>query len=336
MFDNFTADKPKHRLTDIAKLAGVSIATVSNVLNNKGRTSPETASRIQKVLRELDAQMTSAHAAGAQAKQGTIAFVSVDPMVNVNQSSLHMQLIQGMQSVLERHGYSLTFVNCSSLPEFRQRLGDAAAAVAVGFPKEPERWSEAAEIPVIWTLRSTSRNADIVQEDNREIARIASEHLLGLGHTHVGYVSDSHVESVCERGWFLEEFMRQGGGKAVVKTGTNIFYQELDQPQTRRLLEQILASKPRPTAIFIPGDRLCVTVYSILSDMGIRPQEDLTIISCNNDAPFLYTMFPRPATIGMNVDVIGRRAAETALWRLNHPDEPPVRILVCPTLIPAG
>lgn len=228
---------------------------------------------------------------------------------------------------IEQHGV------CDFKEHFRHRVSDAVGVVAVGFPDNPEQWTEAVDIPVIWTLRSTSRNSDVVQEDNREIARLASEYFLDNGHRHVGFVSDSHVESVCERGWFLEKFMHDGGGKAVVKTGENIFYQKLDRKQTRRLLEDIMASKPKPTALFVPGDRLCVAVYSILQDMGIRPQEDLTVLSCNNDGPFLYTMFPRPATIGMNVDVIGRRAAEIVLWRIANPEDQPVRILIRPELI---
>lgn len=329
MFDTEPDDKPKPKLSEVAKLAGVSIATVSNVINNKGRTSQETVNRIHQILRSLESQ----NASSSLVKRGAIAFASVDPMVNVNLSSLHMQLIQGMQPVLEKHGYTLVFANCSTPDEFRHRVSDAVGVVAVGFPDNPEHWTEAVDIPVIWALRSTSRNSDVVQEDNREIARLASEYFLGNGHRHVGFLSDSHVESVCERGWFLDKFMNDAGGKAVIKTGENIFYQKLDRKQTRRLLEDIMSSKPKPTALFVPGDRLCVAVYSILQDMGIRPQEDLTVLSCNNDGPFLYTMFPRPATIGMNVDVIGRRSAEMVLWRLANPDDQPVRILIRPDLI---
>lgn len=333
MFDNHI-NRQRLRLTDIARRAGVSVATVSNAINRKGRMSKETLEKIFAIVAELEAESSIEKNASA----GSIVFGSVDTTIKVHHSYLHMCLFDGMRSVLDEIGWTLKMADFDSPEHFHKQAGQYSAAVLVGFPGDPEAWSENSPIPLVWALRATGRSADVVQEDNREIARLAAEYLLERGHTHVGYIDDSHIESLGERGWHLGAFLERGGGRLCTAAGENLFTTgpdnlTIDQQQVAELIKELLNLTPRPTALFIPGDRLCIAVYAILAEMGVKPQEDIAVLSCNNEMPFLTAMVPRPATIGMNAEAIGRRAAETALWRLDHPGEPPLRILVRPELV---
>ncbi|MCD7895151.1 MAG: LacI family transcriptional regulator [Planctomycetaceae bacterium] len=337
MFDEHNLGRRRPRLTDIARRAGVSVATVSNVLNKKGRMSRETVDRVMRILDELS-PVAAAGTPGAAAVNGSVLLASVDPGTKVFQSYLHLRLLEGMQSILEEEGIGVSMADYSDPEAYRRAVRRFRAAVLVGFPDDPDNWAGESPVPVVWALRTTARTGDVVQEDNREIGAIAAEYLLGLGHRVVGYLDDSHIETLAERRWFLERALARHGGRLVAAAGKNLFNSgpdgmSIDQPQTARLIREIVKAKPRPTALFIPGDRLCFAVYSILTELGMTPQQDLHILSCNNEIPILSSMTPRPASVGMNIDAIGRRAAETVLWRLRNPSEPPVRVLVRPHLV---
>lgn len=335
MANHSTPRGTRLRLADIAQQAGVSVATVSNVINNKGRMSKETVERVMRIVAEHGGVGIRMDAI----QPGKIVFGSADPLILIEHSFLHMRVQEGIQAALNGKGWTVSMEAFSSPEDFRNRAGEYSAAVMVGFPDDPDAWSKEAPIPVVWALRSTCRTADVVQEDNREIARLVAEYVLERGHKIVGYINDRHLETLTEREWHLKSFLRREGGKLISAAGENLFAggpdgMSIDREQMGRLLKKLLEdTKEVPTALFVPGDRLCVTVYSLLGEMGVKPQTDLTVISCNNEKPFLTTMEPRPVTVGMNAEAIGRRAAETALWRISHMNEPFVRLLVMPELV---
>lgn len=321
-------------LSEIAKRAGVSIATVSNVLNNKGRMSQETSERIFRIVQELEV----GGGADAQPQQGCIALVLADPSDMLNHVSFHLHLIQGMQAVLEKHGFFIKISSCSEADDFVRETRGARGAVLVGRPGEDEQTYEESGIPLVWALGAAGLQADAVQEDSREIARLAADYLLGLGHESIGCLVDRDMENQVLRSWHLARFLEKRGAALTIGAGESMLFSRkdpmaIDTEQVARLLDEILAAKPRPTALFIPGDRLCVAVYAALGDRGLRPPDGPAILSCDNDIPHLASMSPRPATISLNVDVVGRVAAETIVWRLEHPDEPPLRKLVRPSLV---
>ncbi|MCC8180263.1 MAG: LacI family transcriptional regulator, partial [Planctomycetes bacterium] len=302
------------------------------VLNNKGRMSKQTADKVHRIIAE------NGGAPASRQPAGTIVFGSVDPYIKVHHSHVHLQLLEGMQSVLNQHKWSLVMRDFDSPEQFRRETGDYSAAVLVGFPEQPELWADRSGIPIVWALRSTAADADVVQEDNREIARLAGQYLADRGHRTVGYINDIHVETLAERQLHLGLYLKERGVGLVVASGDKIFNEAgdgpvIDRDQVARAVKKLLSAKPKPTAMFVPGDGLSVIVYAVLAELGYQPGRDLDIVSCNNEQPYLSLLDPRPATIGMRCDAIGRRAAETALWRVGHPDEPTVRLLVSPHLV---
>ena len=326
----------KGRLTlgEIAKRAGVSIATVSNVLNNKGRMSQETSERIFRIVEELEVD----GAADSRPQLGCIALVLADPSDMLSHFSFHLHLIQGMQAVLEKHGFFIKISSCSESDGFIGETRGARGAVLVGRPAEGEEPYEEAGIPLVWALGAPGIRADAVQEDGREIAKLAAGYFLDRGHGTVGCLVDAAMENQVLRSWHLARFLAEKGARLVVGQGEGLLFSRkdplvIDTEQIAALLSEILSAKPRPTALFIPGDRLCVAVYAALADLGLRPPDGPVILSCDNDIPHLASMSPRPATISLNVDVVGRVAAETIVWRLRNPDEPPLRKLVRPGLV---
>jgi LacI family transcriptional regulator len=89
-------------------------------------------------------------------------------------------------------------------------------------------------------------------------------------------------------------------------------------------------------AVFVPNDAQIPMLYRALETVGKSPGEDLDIISCANEQQFLSRLNPRPATIDINLELVGRRGVQQLLWRLAHPNESSrITVLVEPLLVPA-
>ena len=102
----------------------------------------------------------------------------------------------------------------------------------------------------------------------------------------------------------------------------------------QKTLEEFLGQDERPTGMFVTCDALTAKIYPILRNMGIQIGRDLEIVSCNNETSLLAGLEPRPVSIDIQPEQIGRKAVEQLRWRLLHPDEEDqITIEVSPKLL---
>lgn len=326
-------------LKSIARQAGVSAVTVSNVIHRRGRVSAAVAERVTALLQEAGYRSTPRKRRSDRRGGNVVALAAVDGIFTPERLLFRTQLVNGLQNVLERRGHALRLqppVTLDALPDLSKEVG---ALVLSGFVERPERFAAASAAPIVWISRADCGGSDGVQADDREIARLAVEFLAGKGHRNVGYLEDAEIESQVERGLHFRHFAQEAGLRAAIARGKG-FYRAVDPQydlnigELRKALHRLLAGSggKRPTALFIPSDRMCASVYSLLREMEIAPQKSLDVLSCNNDPDYLGRMAPRPPTIDIHFEAIGRQAAECALWRLAHPAEPAARILIRPSL----
>lgn len=321
----------------IAELAGVSIATVSNVLNGTGRVSEETAKKVREIAENSGLSLRGKRR-NFSAEVKRIAFASADDLMSSQDSFFKMRLLDGIQSFLDGRGYSVLHSSQVNPDNILRQTRDAAAVILIGFSVDPELFASATQKPIIWALRNHLGAVDVVQEDNQLVAKLAAEYLLERGHTHIGYIDDECIDTVVERGCHLLNFVQDAGAKLSMVRGRGVFGRDedgdgVDLAQTEHLLNKLVGRKNPPTGLFVPGDLLTMRVYSLLRKRGVEPGRDVEIVSCNSVSPYNIGLSPRPAVIDIELETVGRRAAETALWRLDNPGEPPIRLLVRPRLI---
>ncbi|HBF34513.1 TPA: hypothetical protein DDW35_08105 [Candidatus Sumerlaeota bacterium] len=84
-------------------------------------------------------------------------------------------------------------------------------------------------------------------------------------------------------------------------------------------LQRILSGAPIPTGLFVTSDALTVHVYRCLKNLGVEIGKDIEIISCNYEVPILNCLYPRPKSIDLRTEEIGRKAVERLLWRMKSP-----------------
>ena len=102
----------------------------------------------------------------------------------------------------------------------------------------------------------------------------------------------------------------------------------------RAHLGVLLRRQPKPTLICVQADMLTPAVYRCLADLGLRPQRDVAVISCNNEVRYLQALKPPPVVIDVQASLVGAYAVRTLLRRIAQPDDPPVQIAVRPRIAP--
>jgi len=100
------------------------------------------------------------------------------------------------------------------------------------------------------------------------------------------------------------------------------------------IVEDFSRRCPRPTGVFAPTDLMAAVLHRLLERSGLRVGQDIEIIGCNNQESCLAGLDPRPATIDLGLETMGRHAVAQLLWRIHHPNEEPrIQIVVEPELI---
>jgi len=105
------------------------------------------------------------------------------------------------------------------------------------------------------------------------------------------------------------------------------------RPGLTEQVDRLLAAPERPDGLFVPTDQQAAMVWSLLRERGVTPGKDLLTISVNNDAMWLDTMHPRPATIDTGSEEMGRQAVLRLLARIEHPQSDPLVTMVTPKLV---
>src|SRR5262249_22109535 len=99
------------------------------------------------------------------------------------------------------------------------------------------------------------------------------------------------------------------------------------------LVDRLLAADPRPTAGFVPGGSGAAMGYPGLAGGGLRVGRDLSLVSCNHEAPLLAGLYPTPTTIDIHAEEIGRLAVDQLAWRLARGPRAGLDVGVEPTLV---
>lgn len=337
---------------DVAARAGVSIATVSRVLNNSRRVNPEIAAQVKKAAEELkytpQRVRSKTNKPERELKGGTIAVVSVG---QESSGWFEVPVIAGSISAFSRiatqNGLSLTITEMPEPDEVSPALKrkDVVGAIAFvsGALHEKALTKLAQTIPTVRVLggQFAPPEIDHVTVNNNAIGYLAAQHLLEQGCRKLAFLT------VAPSWYFLR--LRAHGfavGAAEMTSGTHPEHSgprtiiEIDPAdggtgadfnKVPKLIDILLASGC--DGVFVPRDEETVAVYRELNRRGIVVGKDIKVVSCDNDAVRLSILDPRPPSIDLGVREIAHNAYRRLSWRIRHPHAPAVRILVTPRLI---
>ncbi len=352
--------KPKITITEVARAAGVSVGTVSRVFNNRSDVNAGIREKVWATANRLGYQRirqrrNSGPAAGEGLPTGTgdigiVFFGMEDTLV---QLPIISYAVQGIESRLSTLGRSLLLANIPAANRIPHFIGEGRVkGLILKGPNQGELPSASQveliracySLPHIWLMgRLPGAKGDHANFDTDIAARLAAEHLHAKGHRRVGFLNPKPGQNQFERlkSSFLFSAQRLGMEASLLESAPRAnatwpLPATTSQDAVAELCTRWAQARPseRPTALFIPSDRTAVQVYSTVKQLGIRIGTELSLISCNNERALIGILHPDLTTIDVHADIIGQRAVDQLLWRIEHPADPhPVQVLVEPSLV---
>lgn len=316
---------------DIALKADCSAATVSLVFQGDSRISKATAGRVRATAKELGYKYApKAKAANADANQ--MKFLLVTSALTGNPSPIYISVIDGIADACREFTVKFSLHQLKNAGSIDALTAKGYDAVIYGMadPFTEKAVIENIKIPIVkvMSVPNSKWPFDHVTYNNSMVGRIAGNYFIERGHHRVAIVNpDSAINN--ERVNVVREIVEENGGQVdFLLWPDNVSRQEIDELITA-FFKGLRDDKV--TAIFSPGDSFTVSIYQMLLRQGIRPGQDIDVLSCNNEN-VLEQLHPRPPSIDIHARNIGRLAVQQLLWRLKNLKEPAVTVLMSPSL----
>lgn len=332
-------------ITKIAERAGVSIATVSRVINNSRPVNPEIAAAVRKAMEELN--ITPRKRIRKSQKQTTIAIVALGHSYRGwFDSGIIATVVGEITRVAQEHDLAVLLAEMPSIDEVPSALrrGDIAGALVfiAGHRSAVDASALQREMPLIRVLGGElgPMELDQVGVDNSAIGYLAAKYLIDNGIKDFAFLTlhpDWAISQLRAQGFLAGANMVNGHVRSYLANpetrARGFFGTDVVTEATPELLIQRLKENHKGrTGLFVARDEETVLVYRLLRDAGLRPHDDVLVISCDNEAARLQSLHPRPASINLSPADIAHRAVLRLISRIKHRTEPPVRILVSPSL----
>jgi LacI family transcriptional regulator len=300
-------------IQDVAKAAGVSVSTVSRVLNDKDDVAPETYERVQGVIQQLG--YTSSLAARSMRSHRTNVIALIMPDV---EDPFAIQVLKGVNQALAEIDCDL--IVCAS-GNIRRRStaereqyyvsllnGSIADGVIVVTPAATSFSTSAPVVAV--DPNNESPPCPSVISTNHAGALAAMEYLIGLGHRRIGFIGGRpDLRSANRRlQGYLDALARAGIplDQALIEAGDF-------SSATGHLCAQRLLSLPQlPTAIFAANDQSAIGAMEAAREAGLRVPEDLSVIGFDNIPEAAFTN-PKLTTVDQFISRMGQLATETLI-----------------------
>jgi DNA-binding LacI/PurR family transcriptional regulator len=339
-------------MATVAKAAGVSAATVSRVLSGKPGVSAAKADEIRGIIKRLDYSMP-VRPRGPKSRardgivHGNIAVLLIDRFAKMQTYPVFDAIFQGVESTLSELGLNLIFARVTQpddLPDCVLK-GNLDGLLLAGAEPDEALLARLSGFPSVSLSSRHTKSGDHVLPGREAVGQLAASYLLGRGHTHVAYLNvitenpafriqgTSFATAVQAAGARVDLFTE--GGVSMRSEDLAIQLRESERAASP-LVDSILAATPGPTGLFVSCDMLTAVLYRVLQKKGMHPWAGIDVVSCNNEQAFLAGLHPRPATIDIGAELVGRKAVDQLLWRMRHSKEASrVNVTIDPVLVPS-
>jgi len=322
----------------VAELAGVSVGTVSNVLNHPERVTKATRRKVSDAIDELGFTLNQTARTLRSGDSRTIGLVVID-LTN----SLFVDVARGAQEYAQANSFTLQLASANNDPAMQDtHLGffDSARVSGVLLAPMQESDDQIARVrrhgrPVVLVnFDSEQTEACRVIIDNERAGYIAARHLIDLGRRRIAFVA-AHDD------YQPVHLRREGARRAVAETGGGVALVELDavdlNPPGGAQAGHLLASMPvdeRPDAILAVTDLLAMAIINELTSAGIRVPDEVAVMGCDHNSAAWGGAIPL-TSVAMQGEEMGRAAVELLLGEIRDASHAHVhrRVVLDPQLV---
>jgi LacI family transcriptional regulator len=329
-------------IRDVAAAAGVSHQTVSRVLNDKPDVAEETRDRIWHIIEELNYQPSAIARSLIRQRSLTLGIIAAG-LRYVGPS----RTLNGITKQAEDLGYTLLL---KEMPDFlandiqpflnslleRQVDGIIWAVPEVG---DNRAWLKdrlgGLPVPIIFLTMEARPGVPIVAVDNHAGGCIATEHLLGQGHRHIGHISgplDWWEARQRKAGW-RDTLLAAGVPEADLHSEEGTW----SSASGERAIARLLANYPEMDAVFVGNDQMALSVLQMACRRGIEVPQDLAVVGFDG-LPEAAHYWPPLTTVYQDLRNLGSTAVKELVRAIEASRENEAAfehksILLCPKLI---
>jgi LacI family transcriptional regulator len=324
-------------IKDVALRAGVSVTTVSQVLNDVPgkRIKDETRARVRQVADELGYRANGVARSLRLQRSHILALVS-DEIATTPYAG---QIILGAQEAASKRGWLLMLVNSGGDSETeRAEIGALQQRQVDGF-LYATMYHRLVDVPdvlgdspvALLDARCDDPRIPSVAPDEVQGGQAATQLLLDQGHRRIGLITNTDDIPATEG-------RLEGYRRALLQAGIDpaddlIWRERSDSSGGYRAAHLLLARAPRPTAVFCFNDRMAMGLYQAAAERGLRIPEDLSVVGFDNQEMIADGLRPGLTTVALPHYEMGAWAVETLIRRLEDPETPSEQVLLrCPVV----
>lgn len=302
-------------IEDVARKAGVSVATVSRVINGSASVRPGTAAAVRRVIEELD--YTPNLSARNLRRNESRVVLSLAPNFS---NPYYSHILNGISDAAHSHGYSMLLCSTGgsehtereALDLLESRRADGAVILGCGMDSE---WVNdyAKRFPMVFCCEYTHKPAaPAVSIDNYAAACETTSYLLSLGHRRLAILSAGNrlISTELRTRGFLDTARDAGLGKNDCRIG----YCDADYSfaSSYSAARELLQTGERPTAVFCVSDIVALGVIAAAQDLGLRVPQELTVTGFD-DVDYTTMFHPYLTTVCQPCYEMGKASLELLL-----------------------
>jgi LacI family transcriptional regulator len=321
-------------MADVARKAGVSVSTVSHVINGTRHVSEDTMLQVQDAIAELGFVPNAVARSLARASTNAIGIA-----ISISTNHYFNDIVSSIERACAEIGQLVFLCDTRNDPEtelkvvreFVQRRVDGVILAPSADPDNKAiEFLAANKMPFVQVDRIASSGADGVGLQNRHAMEILVDHLVAHGHRRIGLVTgEPGFRTTVERG--------EGYVRALKKHGIAIdpaLMQEgnATSEEARRAMLRLIDLPERPTAIASGNNLATIGIMKAVRERRLSVPDDIALIGFD-DFEWADCFEPRLTVIAQPSEAIGLRAAEMLLERIKSPERAPRQVRLAPTLI---
>lgn len=323
-------------MKDVARLAGVSIATVSATVNRSAFVSPELRSRVTEAIQQLGYAPDGVARSLKKGRTQLLGLIVADIT-----NAFFTELVHVIEGAVQDAGYSVLL--CDTDEDFekereflrilRSHRVEGVILAPTGTPDDYLALRGVADrLPLVLVDRALpDLGFDSVMVDSYAAAYEATAHLVALGHREIATIAGpAHLGTARDR---LEGFRAALADRGIsvrpefVRSGN---FREDDAMAASR---DLLTGRVRPSAVFVANNHMMIGMMRAIATLDLDCPKDISVIGID-DFPWANAFRPRLTVVRQPVEEIGREAVRLLLERTrSDTPHPPVRQVLKPTLV---
>ena len=322
---------------DVAKLAGVSTATVSRVYNNAPSISPETRLKVQKAIEELGYEVPSNQDTPAPIKIRNIGIILPPSDKEAYENSFYLKAIRGISQTCNQRNVATSNVTGIDYEETLHsvqtlhRSGNMDGFILLYSKKNDIIVDYLCEQGILYVIvgkpNEMASQTICVDNDNLLAGREAADYLYNLGHRRIGYIGskNEYVYASDRREGYQLSMLLHG---LPASADFCVEMEGVNDGSGIENLKALLQREDHPTAFVVSDDMLALALERACNQLQLSIPDDISIIAFNNSL-YVQLASTQLTTVDINSFLLGQEAANQIL---NHADNP--NLTTTKTIVP--